>query len=395
MRHATRPLSLTTTLLAAPLMLLLACSDDGWGQPGDGGGGNGTGGGGGGGGGGPYYPNVEDYPPGLDDSGDGGGGVGSIDCVTHHLRAFAYPIYANESGDEMVSPGPGEIHPLICIGPEDNSTHDHFAEITICGPLTNALNGLPDGAEIRDLMEEAAVAKCEEQMFAEFDYHWPELEQEYEHWLGGEDFDVFVLSRVACVPINAGDDPWMDSAAGWCENYDNESLADLVPLQNEQGDDWEFCHEEPVIECNVPYAHGVTGGRSACEEYQEQVVDIVLETDGDHHKAAIDSTLVDSLLSLEVAHCESNPFDGQYFVAVDDASIFAAVGFRDGDRPTSVQALSDGEPIGPKYPLGEEATQVLEAFAALFGVEGEHPSELRVTYDRRGDVITLDLTVAG
>lgn len=398
MRHAKRPLTLITALIAAPLMLSLACSDDGWDDwPPGGGGGNGGGGGGGGGGnngtGGAVQSNPEEIPPGLDDS--GGEEVGDIDCVEHSFRAFAYPIYANGDLHQIVSPNGGDTHALTCVGPADVSTHDHHTEITICGPRTSALGALPDEAEIVDAMVAEAVAKCEDSLLANFETHWPELEEEYEHWPGGdEDIDTYYLFRVACIPIGA-EDPYLDHAAGWCDDYDDE-LAVLEPQRNEQDDDWEYCHEDPVVDCHVPYVHGVTGGRSACEEYEEQVAtDITLEAEGNHNKVTIASALVESLLSLEVAHCEHNRYDGQAFTVIEGWSIFAAVGFRDGDRPQSVQAFELGEPVGAVFPLGQEPGQEIEAFAGLFGVNGEWPTELRVTFERHGEEMVLDLAVDG
>lgn len=386
MRHATRPNSRITALLAAPLVLALGCSDDGW-TP------NGNGTGTGGTDGNDDQPSGDDLEPGLDDGGeDAAAASTSVDCVAHQLRAFAYPIYANEDGTEVVSPGE-QAHPLVCVGTGDASTHGYFAEVTICGPRVTALGSMAGDVEVGASMIADAVSQCEAQLMDSFEAYWPDLKLEYEHGTEAAGVDLFALSRVACIPAHAEADPYMDHTTGWCPGYDDTTVADLEPLWDEQDDDWDYCSSD-AGECHVLNPTDVTADASACETYLEQVaMDIVLEIDGDRHKATIDAALVESLLSLEVAHCEKNPYDGEMFREIAGESIFAAVGFRQGDAPRSVQALEFGVPVGSKFVLGEEQGQEIAAFAGLFAVTGEAPTELRVTFDRDGTEMALDLAV--
>ncbi len=388
MRHATRSQSRTTALLVAPLVLALGCSDDGWGQPADGTSSGGETGHDDSSDDGDLAPNPDHIPPGIDES---GGGVPAApapsDCVTHNLRAFAYPIYANSDGVEVVSPGE-DAHPLVCVGTGDVSTHGYFAEVTICGPRVT------DDVETGEAMLADALAQCEDQLMESFGTYWPGLEEEYEHALEPGEVEAFALSRVACVPAIADADPYFDHAVGSCTGHDDNAVPNLDPLWNEDSNDWDYCEVANAFDCNVPEIVEVAAAPTVCEAYLDQVaMDVVLETDDDRLKATIESTLVESLLSLDVAHCEKNPYDGYTFRAIEAESIFAAVGFRVGDAPQSVQALESGVPVGPKFALGEEPGQEIAAFAGLFGESGEAPTELRVAFDRNGREMTLDLSV--
>lgn len=390
MTHATRPSRLPRATIAATMLAVGCSTADGLDPPGGGGHGGGDGGGNG-----PYShePLIEEMPEGLDDS--GGEETEEHPCATHYFHGFAYPVYANEDGLEIVSPGP-DVHPLVCLGSEDVSTHGHFSTITLCGPKLAEWDYSHQDNELVQAMEAAALAQCEQEMFDEFEQHWPQLLSEYEHWLGEEEgFDHFTLSHVACVPVHAVDDPYMDYAAGWCEGYDDAAVNSLSPRWDDQLDDWDYCHDEPAAECYVPYVHEEFGERSACEVYRDQIAtDIVLTIDGQHFEATLGEALVDSLLSLEVAACEYDRYEDGVLTVVDDWSIFAAVGLRDGDRPLSVQAMDGGEPTGPAYPLGEEPGQELEAFAGIFGADGERPDGIRILFERAEQELTLDLMVA-
>lgn len=395
MRHATRPHSRNIALLAAPIVLLLGCSDDGW-APDPKGDGTDTSGSDGDAADGDLLPNPDEFPPGLDSSGDGvPAALPPAGCVTHNLRAFAYPIYANADGIEVVSPGE-DAHPLVCVGTGDVSTHGHFAEITICGPQGT------DDVDIADAMLADAIAQCEEQLLESFQAYWPGLQEEYEHELEPGEVDAFSLSRVACVPAIGEPDPYFDQTVGSCTGHDDNAVPNLDPRWIEADNDWDYCEQVNAFDCHVPdlveveaeVGTAAAAAPTVCEAYHEQVaMDIVLESDGEHFTATLEPSLVESLLSLDVAHCEKNPYDGYTFRAIEGDSIFAAVGFRPGDAPKSVQALEAGEPVGPTFQLGDEPGQELTAFAGLFGVSGEAPTGLRVAFERDGAGMTLDLAV--
>jgi hypothetical protein len=402
-RSATRgvsPLTMTRSNLASSIPLAIALSLAGLGcSTADGLGTSSSGGGSG------PPPNdsegddghmFEEPPAGLDSS--GGDEPGEYECVAHQWRGIAYPIYAADEL-EVVSPGAGEPHSGICVGTEDVSEDGHWAWISVCGPR---LDHYPADDPRVVAMLEAAQVKCEQQLFEEFESRWPELEQQYEHWLGPDEGTTIVtLSRVACVPLQA-DDPYADYAAGSCAGYDDPALAQIEPYYSEDSEDWVSCYEDPIGECVSPEVFGTGGVQSdddapaqmdICETYREHVAqDITVVTQGRHMTAKMDATMVKALLSLRFATCEYDRYDGTRFTEVDDWSIFAAIGLRAGDRPVAVQALASGQPTGPSYALGVPG-QELEAFAGLLGVDGEQPEGIRVTLVRAGIKMTLDVLV--
>lgn len=367
-----------------------------------------TGGGGGGGGSPPDNSGDDDGSywdephPGLDDgSGDGGDVEPEVPkCITHHLRAVAYPIYANADGVEIVSPGAGEPHSGVCVGTEDVSEDGHWAMVTVCGPRIATVEGIEAREAARAAMTEAAIASCEASLLASFEQRWPELEQEYEHWLGPDlGTDMFTLTRVACIPRDA-EDPWADYAAGSCTGYDDETLPVLEPLWHEDFEAWTQCTEDPVGECNPSNFYeplqpdDAPAPNGLCDTYRRHVAsDITHVVEGHRIVATIDTNMVDALMSLRFAACEYDRYDGTRFTEVDDWSLFAAIGLRDGDRPTSVTALANGRADGPAYPLGSASGQELEALRGLLGDEGRAPEGVRVKFVRGNSTMTLDVRV--
>lgn len=333
--------------------------------------------------------------PGLDD-GEGDGDDGDVpeeyDCVTHRWRGYAYPIYANDEL-EVVSPGAGEPHSGVCVGTEDVSEDEHWAIATVCGPRLGQFDYDPDDPVVAAMLESARL-NCEAHLFENFELVWPELEQQYEHWLGpDQDTAIFTLSRVACVPLQA-ENPWADYAAGSCAGYDDPALAPIEPWFNEDFDSWYSCHEDIIGECVPPVViegalpepddagEGAPAQVDLCETYRRHVAsDITVVVEGRRIVATMNPEMVDALLSLRFATCEYDRYDGTRFASVDDWSIFAAVGLRDGDRPVRVQALAGGMPTGRVYPLGR-AGQELDAFAGLFA-DGR-PAAIRVELVRGG-----------
>jgi hypothetical protein len=384
MNESAHPHPLCPSLVAALALVGVACSTAaGGGSNGSGPPSHGTGGDDG-----SYW---DEPDPGLDEE----SGVDlpeEYDCVTHRWRGYAYPIYANEDGLEVVSPGL-EPHAGVCVGTEDVSEDEHWAAVSVCGPGLGTYDyNFPDEPLVAAMLD-AAQVKCEEQLLSDFESRWPELDQQYEHWLGPEEgTDIFTLSRVACVPLQA-ENPYADYAAGSCAGYDDPTLAQLEPFYDEEWERFVSCDQDVIGECTPP--HVIMGAQAdQCAVYREHVADDITRSgQGRSLSATLDTHMVNALLSLQFSDCEYDRYDGRQFTVVDDWSIFAAVGFQDGDRPVSAQAVADGQPTGPVYPLGTTPGQELDALAGLVGVNGEWPTGLRVTFIRAGATMTLDLVV--